>query len=295
LRKATAVRTLKSEPWPTGLLAQTTLDLFYAQCLVQYERAYSWQIGTREKIESSGPVDLKAWTRAQIVGEAEKAFRRAWARRADLGALPVGALGEYVDPNNYPKDVRGAAHAVSYLFAQMLADSSLWTPAQSNDVYQLDVRALLASEGRDADAKLADEAAHPLEKFVAVLGDLESWHGAEGRLAAELEARLERSRGLHAAFTEETVRALIRKDLEARLSRFRSVPWWSWEWRSRRVPPGRGRARQPRSGPRGGSRRPARTRSLRWDAGERDRGGHRSARLPARRDDLGRATAGRSR
>jgi len=224
----TAVRTLKSEPWPTGLLAQTTLDLFYAQCLVQYERTYSWQIATREKIESSGPVDLKAWTRDQIVGEAEKAFRRAWARRADLGVLPVGALSEYVDPNNYPEDVRGTLRdAVSYLFAQMLADSSLWTPAQSNDVYRLDVGTLLASEGRDADATLADEATPPLEKFVAVLGDLESWHRAEGRPAAELEARLERSRGLHAVFIEETVRALIRKDLEARLARFRSVPWWS--------------------------------------------------------------------
>jgi hypothetical protein len=224
----TAVRTLKDAPWPPGLLSQTTLDLFYAQCLVQYERAYSWQIGTREKIESSGPIDLKAWTRAQIVGEAEKAYRRAWARRADLGALPVGALGEYVDPNNYPKQVRGTLRdAVSYLFAQLLADSSLWTPAQSNDVYQLNVGTLLAGEGRDADAKLADEATHPLEKFVAVLGDLESWHGVEGQLAAELEARLERSRGLHAAFTDGSVRAVIRTDLEGRLPRFRSIPWWS--------------------------------------------------------------------
>ena len=131
----TAVRMLKSEPWPTGLLAQTTLDLFYAQCLVEYERAYSWEIDKRRRSSPPGPVDLKAWTRDQIVGEAEKAYRRAWARRADLGALPVGALGEYVDPNNYPKDVRGTLRdAVSYLFAQMLADSSLWTPEQSNDV-----------------------------------------------------------------------------------------------------------------------------------------------------------------
>ena len=224
----TAVRILKDEPWPEGALSRTTLDLFYAQCLVEYERAYSWEIGKRERIASSGPVDLKAWTRPQIVGEAEKAYRRAWARRAELGALPVGALGEYVDPNNYPKDVRGTLRdAVSYLFAQLYADSSLWTPEQSNDVYRLDVGALLATEGRDADAKLADPAAHPLEKSVAVLGDLESWHGAQGRRAGELEARLERARELHGTFTEESDHAAIRKDLEARLPRFRDVPWWS--------------------------------------------------------------------
>ena len=224
----TAVRILKDEPWPTGLLSQTTLDLFYAQCLVQYERSYSWEIEKREKVESTGSIDLKAWTRSQIVGEAEKAYRRAWARRAELGALPVGALGEYVDPNNYPKDVRGTLRdAVSYLFAQLLADSSLWTPEQLNGVYQLDLAALLASEGRDADATLTDASAHPLSKLVAVLGDLESWHGALGNLGGELEARLERLRSLHARFGEASSRASIRGSLDRALPRYRAVSWWS--------------------------------------------------------------------
>ncbi len=64
----TAVRFLKDEPWPPGLLSQTTLDLFYAQSLVDYAQTNSWEIGQREKVESSGPIDLKAWTRPQIVG-----------------------------------------------------------------------------------------------------------------------------------------------------------------------------------------------------------------------------------
>ncbi len=224
----TAVRLLKDEPWPPLLLSQTTLDLFYAQSLVQYEQSYSWEIGQREKVETSGPIDLKAWTRGQILAEAEKAYRRAWDRRVELGKLPVGALGEYVDPNNYPKDVRGTLRdAVSYLFAHLLADSSLWTPEQSNGVYRLDLAGLLANEGHGADARLADPTAHPLERLVAVLGDVESWHGEQGRRAAELEARLERLRRLHAAFTEGTDRALIRKDLEERLPRYRDVSWWS--------------------------------------------------------------------
>src|SRR5262249_11690564 len=97
----TAVRFVKEQAWPPGLLAQTTLDLFYGESLVQYERVNSWEIGKREKVESGGVVDLKLWTREQILAEAEKAYRRAWDRRAELGALPVGALSEYVEPNDY--------------------------------------------------------------------------------------------------------------------------------------------------------------------------------------------------
>ena len=224
----TAVRILEDEPRPPGLLSQTTLDLFYAQLLVQYRQTNSWEVAQRERVESSGPIDLKAWTGGQIVAEAEKAYRRAWDRREELGKLPVGALAEYIEPNTYPPDVRGTLRdAVSYLFVDLYADSSLWTPEQSNDTYRLELARLLADDGRDANARLADARAHPIEKLVALLGDLESWHGAEGQRAAELEARLERLRRLHASFSREADRAAIRKDLEARLPRYRGVSWWS--------------------------------------------------------------------
>ncbi|HEY1434236.1 MAG TPA: hypothetical protein VGG65_02615, partial [Thermoanaerobaculia bacterium] len=224
----TAVRFLKDTPWPPGMLAQTTLDLFYAQALVQYERMNSWEIGQREKVESAGLVDLKAWTRAQLLEEAEKAYRRAWDRRAALGELPVGALAEFVEPNDYPRDVRGTLRdAVSYLFAELLADSSLWTPEQSNGTYRLDVPGLLASDGHGADALLADPAVHPVAKLVAVLGDLEAWHAGRAERAAALEARVERLRRLHGAFVDESDRAAIRKDLASRLTDYRDIPWWA--------------------------------------------------------------------
>jgi uncharacterized protein YfaS (alpha-2-macroglobulin family) len=223
-----AVRSLKEEPWPQTPLAQTTLDLFYAQALVQYERMNSWEIGRREKVEAAGLVDLRMWTRAQILEEAEKAYLRAWERRAALGKLPAGALGEYIEPGDYPADVRGTLRdGVSYLFAELLADSSLWTPEQSSDVYRLDLASLLAADGRGADGILADRAAHPIAKLVAVLADLETWHGGAGERAAELEARLERLRRLHGAFTEEADRAAIERDLVARLPRYRDVSWWA--------------------------------------------------------------------
>ena len=224
----TAVRFLKDEPWPQGLLSRTTLELFYAHALVQYAQMYSWEIGKREKVESSGPVDLKAWTREQILSEAERAYGSVWKNREALGSMPVGRLSEYVEPNNYPPDVRGTLRdAVSYLFVDLLANSSFWTPAQSNDVALLAVPALLEAAGPVAEARVVDPSVHPIERLVAVLGDLESWHAAGKQAAAALEARLERLRRLHAALSEEPSRAAIRKDLETRLPAFRDIDWWS--------------------------------------------------------------------
>ncbi len=224
----TAVRFLKEQPWPSGLLPQTTLDLFYGQALVQYERVNSWEIGRREKVESAGAVDVKLWTRDQILEEVEKAYRRAWDRREALGGLPVGALSEYVEPNDYPNEVRGTLRdAVSYLFVELLADSALWTPAESAEVWTLDVPALLAEKGADAADTIAGRDAHPVAKLVAVLADLEEWHGSRRERAGELEARLERVRRLHAAFPEKPDRAEIERSLEALLPRYRDDSWWA--------------------------------------------------------------------
>ena len=62
----TAVRFLKDEQWPTEPLWQATLNLFYAHALTSYIDIYSWEINQREKVVSSGEVDLRAWTREEI-------------------------------------------------------------------------------------------------------------------------------------------------------------------------------------------------------------------------------------
>src|SRR4051812_31035211 len=84
----TAVRFLKDQPWPQGELSRAALDLFYAQSLVTYARAYSWEIAQRETVVSDARVDLKAWSRDRIVGEAERAYLDVWKQRDGLGKLP---------------------------------------------------------------------------------------------------------------------------------------------------------------------------------------------------------------
>ena len=226
----TAVRRLREEPWPPGPLSQATLNLFYAHAIVTYCQMYSWEIGHREKVEARGAVDLKSWTRGQLYAEAQRAYLDVWKERAALGGDPVSILKEYIRPNDYPAGIRDTLRdAVSYLYVELLADSSFWTAEQSNDIFTLDLAALLADgpSGPEAEAVLRDAKAHPLQKIVAVLGDLEVWHGARGQKEAQLEARLERLRRLHEHLEEAPDRAALKKDLEYRLPGFRGVPWWS--------------------------------------------------------------------
>ncbi|HEY4231110.1 MAG TPA: hypothetical protein VGO79_13135, partial [Thermoanaerobaculia bacterium] len=78
----TAVRFLREQPWPEGLLSRVTLELYYAHALSDYARAYSWEIGQRERVESpqggpidlKAPVDLKTLSREQILAEARRAY-----------------------------------------------------------------------------------------------------------------------------------------------------------------------------------------------------------------------------
>ncbi len=235
----TAVRFFKEEPWPKGLLSRAALELYYAQSLVNYFHAYSWEIQKRERVESSGAVDLKAWTTTQIYAEAVRAYRRLWPEREALGREDVKALSEFLELNSYPRGVRGTLRdALSYLFAAHLADTSGWSPAQSNEVFRLDLHGLLRSgetrsakspalQSRSGVGVLDDDSAHPLVRLAAVLEDLEAWHQGRGEREGAFEARLERLRRLFASYSEEEDRRRIEKDLEERLSSVADVPWFA--------------------------------------------------------------------
>ncbi len=226
----TAVRFLKEQPWPAGELNRAVLNLFYARSLVTYYQAYSWDINRRERVESKGGVDLRSWTRAQIALEAQKAFDEVWKLRVALGREPIGRLAEYLSPNDYPPGIRDTLRdAVSYLFIEFLADSSLWTPQESGELYRLDLKALVTGrESVDAPgARLLDPAVHPLLKIGYILDDLEAWHSANKHPEAALEARLERLRRLNASFTDSHDRDLVLADLEKRLPGYRNYPWWA--------------------------------------------------------------------
>ncbi len=222
----TAVRFLREQTWPQAREERAILDLYYGAALVNYLRAYRWEIQNREKTVGTETVDLKAWTRDQIAAEAVAAYARAWDLREALGTRKVSEWSDFLTPNDYPAEVRGTLRdAVSYLFVELLADGSLWSPAQSNGVWRLDRTELLADS--PSSGAIADPATHPLAKLAFVLADLEAWHRASARPAAELEARLERLRRLNAAWSSKADRARVREDLAARLPRYRQISWWA--------------------------------------------------------------------
>jgi len=228
----TAVRFFKEQPWPDAPVERDMLDLFFANTLVTYYRAYSWEINQREQVESKGPIDLKAWTRDQIFAEAWTALVRAWKDRDRLAGRTPADFPDFWSPGDYPPGVRDTLRdAVVYLLAGFLSDSSLWTPRQSNETWLVDLPGLLAKADRtspeQAAAALASTTAHPVEKSAALLGEHATWSRRTGRTAAALEARFELLYALYGAFDGQDNRALIREDLGRFLAANRKDAWWA--------------------------------------------------------------------
>jgi uncharacterized protein YfaS (alpha-2-macroglobulin family) len=222
----TAVRFLKEDPWPEDLAGSSVLNLFYAQSLVTYARSYGWEINQREKVDSKGTIDLKAWTKDQIYEEAQKAFENVWENRERLGEFPNNEWKDFIVPNTYPSGIRPTLRdAVSYLRVEMLADTNGWQPEELNEIYRLNLKEL--TEQFTGYISLSSPEPHPLLKICFILADLENRHIREGNREAALEARLERYRQLHQHFSEAADRKFIQDSLEAYLKPLKDLPWWS--------------------------------------------------------------------
>jgi hypothetical protein len=220
----TAIRLLRDAERPDGPLEQTILRLLHAHSLARYLDVYGWEIGQRERVADASQVDLDRLTRAQIVAAIDREYAALWESRESWGAAPIGDLAEYLEQNDYPARIRGTLRdVVSYLWVEALANSAYWGPRESHSVYRLDLEALAG----DAPAALED-AAHPLERLVGVLADLEGWHRGAERVEAAFEARRQRLEHLESHFTGAGDRKLLRDRLEADLARLgKRFEWWS--------------------------------------------------------------------
>ena len=59
---------------------------------------------------------------------ANRAYLEVWRQRGEWGSERIGVLSRYLQQNNYPPRIRGTLRdAVSYLWVEQLADSSLWS------------------------------------------------------------------------------------------------------------------------------------------------------------------------
>lgn len=223
---ATAVRFLSEAPWPKTFLQRTILELYLGEALHSYVRSYAWEVRQRTRIDSAGELALEQMTADQIIGAALTAYQRIWAARTELDDASAAALGPYLEPGDYPDGVRDTLRdLLTYQAVSILADTTHWRPEQSSDLHALDLDLLLASPTRAVD--LDDAAVHPLARLCHALDDLERWHTQGSRAAAALEARLERCKRLHAAFSEPMDRARIEQRLESVVREFPRSGWWS--------------------------------------------------------------------
>ncbi len=231
----TAVRFLRTEAWPKDLLSQVALELYYARSLVQYLVAYSWEIHQRERVVTSGEIDLKTWSRDQIYGEVLAAYARLWEHRAELSLAHLDLLSTMLGPGNYPAQVRGSLRdELSYFIVDALTNTMFWRPEDASALSQLDFRALLeGNDDKPAVVKIDDAKVHPLLRAMAVLDDLETFYreqkgtAGDAHKEAALEARLTRQRRLFQTFSDAASRSAIMADLERRLPEYRAQAWWA--------------------------------------------------------------------
>ncbi|MEN8165177.1 MAG: MG2 domain-containing protein, partial [Acidobacteriota bacterium] len=225
----TAVKELLENPWPEDPTSRAILDLYTAQAMVTYAQQYSWEVRERERIISDDQVDLKRWTHDQIVAAAHQAYGRMWAQRDDWGDGPLGDFSRYLFQNSYPPRIRGTLRdAISYLWVDLLEDSSLWRPEDESEIYRLDLEALAEGNPRLNADQMADTAIHPLERMAAILGDLERWHQGADRTEAALEARLSRVRRLHSAVEDSEDEVTLRQGLQSTLQDIDpQLEWWA--------------------------------------------------------------------
>ncbi len=229
----TAVRFLREEPWPEAPVWRSVLDLYYANALITYFHQYSYQIRGRERVVSDETIDLESWTTDQIAQQAHLAFGRVWAQREVWGAQPLGKLAVYIEQNDYPARIRGTLRdAVTYMWAELLTEESLWRPRHGNETYLLD-RTVLVEGVDDPGVDPTDPEVHPLRRLCAVLGDLERWHAEHGRDEAALEARLTRLNTLYGTLSADQDRQAIIDHLSGVQDDFDAAyDWWSMgQWR----------------------------------------------------------------
>ncbi|MDX1501468.1 MAG: alpha-2-macroglobulin family protein [Thermoanaerobaculia bacterium] len=224
--------------------AAEVVDLYHARALLDYRSAYEWEIAQRERVGPVSEVPLTAWTADQIAAEVRRLLAGVWARRASWGQAPVSDLAPYLHPNNFPPGIRGTLRdAVTYLWAEVLTDSSLWRVEHSSRLWTIDLDALLAGDWTDLEP--TDPGVHPLVLFAFLAEDLGAWHAEGGRVEAAFEARRALLEALHDVFDNPGRRRRIVAALEQAVEELGPrYPWWSMgmatlaEWRRAEGAPG---------------------------------------------------------
>lgn len=228
----TAIRRLRTTPWPDDDLARGVLELHYAQSLVEYLHLHSYELRSRTRVATADSLALEAWDHARLAREIDRSLLRAWQRREALGRLAPEAWHGYIEANTYPDGIRSTLRdVVTYRWAKQLSDTSLWAPETLEEARHLDLEELLTLAHADTAGiatAIADSTTHPLRRLGLLMADLRAWHAANGRVGGALEAELAHLRSLRAAVNRPGSWRRMREHLEVILANADAAePWWA--------------------------------------------------------------------
>lgn len=216
------------ETWPRDLISRTLLGLYLAEALNSYKDYYGWEINSRPIREDADAKDVRTWSADQISDRISSILFELWTWRDALADVPTSTVKEFIHPDTYPDKVRGTlADTVAYMLTDKLANSSLWTPAESNGLWKLDIQMLMAPAVRTNAIGPAD-GTHPLETLSTILRDLEALKADRGLADSAFEARLVLINTLnaHAGSMPKWNRYLM-DWLAARLDKGSGFDWWA--------------------------------------------------------------------
>lgn len=216
------------DSWPDDLISRTLLGLYLAEALNSYKDFYSWEINQRPTREDADPKDVRTWSADQLSSRISSILYEIWTWRDSLADIPTATVREFINPDTYPDKVRGTlADTVAYMLTDKLADSSLWTPAESNGLWRLDIVTLMGPAQRTG---ATDPAAgrHPLETMSLILRDLEALKDARGLTDSAFESRLVLINTLtaHAGSLPKWKRHMM-EWLAERLEKISGFDWWA--------------------------------------------------------------------
>ena len=224
-----AVDNLRHAEWPKADAPQFVLRLYLIEALNAYLGTYGYEIRQREKIATTSKLELKKLTYEQIVSELRSSYLALWKDREKMSTVPVGAIEEFVAKNTYPRNIRSTLRDfLTYSYVKSLSDSSHWSPEESAQKDDLDMRTLINLPTRLANAESGTSKKHPIEWALALLGDLRSWHQDKKNREGMLQTLIESYSFLQMHFTGASDQSEIASKFEASLERFKDVPWYSW-------------------------------------------------------------------
>jgi len=230
-----AAEHLLKNPGPQDPPWRDILALYRAHALQEYVERYDYHIRDKPTVTRLDSLDVSTWSLDRLAHRIQSELTGVWLGRDTWADRGLDDLSAFIDQNTYPARIRGTLRdAVSYLLAESLANSTLWSPRQSNGLFRLDVETLMDGDAPlPQDAWLVETGHHPLERLHLVLADLRQWHLAGGRTEAAHEAQLELLRHLRNTLTHSVDhQRLLRKLETVQADLDPALPWWAFgQWR----------------------------------------------------------------